>query len=110
MLTTEQEKKIAEYMYPDEWEEFDEYTKNGQTYICVGNDWFEPEGKDAMDVFKALVDECDKKNLLIKIDGNMLGIGEHVIGEGFRAYEGMKYEFNNESICLALIAGMESKL
>ena len=105
MLDTEKVKKIAEYIGY-------EVVDGPSDYVWVSNNCVATlfNYKNLFEeIFKALVDECKKRNLIIQIDGNMLGIGEHVIGEGFRAYEGMEYKFNNESICLAYLAVMESK-
>ena len=90
MLTTEQVKKIAEYIHPNDSIQQGVFSANYDS--------------DAMKVFKALVDECKKRKLKIIIEDGEIFINK-IVGEPFF----YSPKFNNENICLAYLAVMESK-
>jgi len=111
MLTTEQVKKIAEHI----WKSVPHEVFEEHGYVIVetnlGTFDFDPidDDTDAMMVFKALVDECKERGLEIEITLGIINIGpwcgvDHKILNVL--YKG---EFNNENICLAYLAVMESK-
>ena len=112
MLTTEQVKKIAEYLYPlsNKWfgglpdnEQFDAF------FDSIGARNLNPEKDDAdsMKVFSALVDECKKQRLRLNPVGGLCAW--KVLRSGERKTIFFNDEFNNKSICLAYLAVMESK-
>lgn len=106
MLNTEQVKKIAEHMWP-------EAKLHGPSkccrYIGVESDTFIPLGnEDNHLILKALGDECKKRELDIHIVGGELII-DHVDMISGEVEIDFRDEFNNESICLAYLAVMESK-
>ena len=107
MLTTEQVKKIAKYMelIPTDYIDYSFWILNdngGKSHV------FNPRNDtDNHKVFKALVDECKKREWQIIITVKGFSV-EDVRGPIGLEYYGNK-EFNNESICLAYLAVMESK-
>ena len=105
MLTTEQGKKIAEYL--------------GIEVQLLGSHWFSTdlEGRihkfDPVEVnsinhvaFKELVGECKKEDINIAIEEGVILLAALRLNSVFPVFTG---EFNNESICHAYIAVMESK-
>ena len=115
MLTTEQVKEIAEYVGL----EFKCVDRTGVRVRCYGFDLlnnkfnytrlFNPKsnGAYAMLVFKALVDECKKQGVRLNSVGGLCAW--KVLRSGERKTIFFNDEFNNESICLAYLAVMESK-
>ena len=65
---------------------------------------FDPEGNDSDNhkVFKALVDECKKRNCRMEFEEGWF----YIYHPSFKGFEG---EFNNESVCLAYLAVMKGK-
>lgn len=87
-----------------------DYCANAYVDTNLGTFDFDPinDDADAMMVFKALVDECKKKKLIIVYEDGDFAIGkrdwEYISDEVFN-----RVEYNNLNVCLALIAVMESK-
>ncbi len=109
MLTTEQVKKIAEYI----WDGVPHTVHEDSGEVCVetglGTFDFDPkeDDYDSMQVFKALVDECKNRDAVIDIDRGIIEV--YILNEGPVSDSLFKDDFNNESICLAYLAVMESK-
>jgi len=98
MLTTEQVKKIAEYMgYTNKDLAMMECGPSGSTWHPSEND------EDNHIVFKALVDECKHQKIIFidSVKGKKLEFGPLYI-------ETANGELN-ENICLAFLSKMESK-
>ena len=106
MLTTEQVKNIAEYIWASVPNEVCEAHSHVIVETKLGTFDFDPAGddSDSMMVFKALVDECKKRDFLISIEDGKLFVEK--IGDNDWVFV---EDFNNESICLAYLAVMESK-
>ena len=110
MLTTEQVKKIAEYMGVKTEIVGGKLLTLSDKGFSLGFDAqygveFSPCEDDINhQVFKALVDECKKRKLKIIIEDGEIFINK-IVGEPFF----YSPKFNNEPICLAYLAVMESK-
>lgn len=112
MLTTEQVKQIAEYMWPDskvtiekQWPDFPVRIYHGGSSESL----FDPNtDSDNHKVFKALVDECNKRDIEITIRWRHITITK-IYGHRDESSVLFQDEFINESICLAYLKVMESK-
>jgi len=111
MLIIEQVKQIAEHM----GHTVDGYKTEFKSNMGIVQVWismpeleariFDPlEDFDNHNVFKALVDECKKREWHVLINKNGFAV-ENPNGPCVVEYYGNK-EFNNESICLAYLAVM----
>jgi hypothetical protein len=116
MLSSEQVKKIAEGVGL-EFARFDQDSVRvrrkakasdsliGKAFDYVGT--FDPENNngDAMQVFKALVDECKDSNFELDMSHGRICIENHYDADGEIGI--FSEDFNNESICLAYLAVKE---
>jgi len=100
-------KKVAEHI----WKSVTHEVYEGPNHVIVetklGTFDFDPVGDDAdaMMVFKALIDECKNKKIVIGCAKGFLTVTDYDLSSD-SIFAG---EFNNENICLAYLAVMESK-
>ena len=109
MISIEQTKQIAEYIWEGVPHEVFEAHSQVVVETNLGTFDFDPidDDADAMMVLKALRYKCKKRDWQIIISGKGFAV-EDIRGPIGLEYYGNK-EFNNESICLAYLAVMESK-
>jgi len=108
MLSAEQVKKIAEYIGLEVVSEFD-----GKVFVpamYAHSELFNPIKNDDWNhkVFKALADECEKKHIFIRIIGGGLELFS-MDSTCAKTYFHVSEDFNNENICLAYLAVMDTK-
>lgn len=112
MLNQDQLQKIAEYMGYEE--RIVHLTGNSSMtvtdfpdggFITKKVDFLTDEYNHK--VFKALLDECKKRDWAVDVGQGILTVGPW--NETFGIVEVFEGEFNNEAICLAYLAVMDSK-
>jgi len=95
MLTTEQQTQIVNFMYPDGDEPKFTYSYSSEEFVFK--------------IFKALVDECKKREFDIAFRNGWIVIEEEHNIPDYGPEEHFSELFDNESICLAYLKVMESK-
>ena len=105
MLSIEKIKQVAEYIWQSVSHEIFENEEGLIIETNLGFFDFDPidDDADTMMVFKALVDECKKRQFEITINEGSLDVAYEKSGFIYSLFED---EFNNENICLAYLSVM----